>query len=388
MPWSVRPPRFGRGWVVGPDAGALRARWARLVGAADEAERAALFRPSRARTLHTSVPQLPGQATSTARLAREHGPCPEPVRIAHGPFDQQWLIPDHRVIDAARPELWRVADDRQIHVVEAGGPDPDPVLTFSALLPDGHSPAGRPGLIRPFYRRPGGREPNLAPGLLGHLAERLGHPVSAEDFLAWTAAAHRGAPCAVPLTADLETWETGVELGRRALWLHTRGAHSGERPRMPGGRRPYVRAALPERGLPDTIGYDPDEAALHLGAGRISPVPRAAWECHAGGVRVLEAWFERRTARGEPDTLEAVGAPAGWPRAWTSELLELITVLALLAELRPARQALADRVAGGPVVGPEELRAAGVLPVAAAARRPASVLDHQEEGPEGQFALL
>ncbi|MYW12847.1 DNA methyltransferase, partial [Streptomyces sp. SID2563] len=42
----------------------------------------------------------------------------------------------------------------------------------------------------------------------------------------------------------------------------------------------------------------------------------------------------------------------------------------------------------GPGSGEDELRAAGVLPVGAAARRPASVLDHQEEGPDGQFALL
>lgn len=34
------------------------------------------------------------------------------------------------------------------------------------------------------------------------------------------------------------------------------------------------------------------------------------------------------------------------------------------------------------------LRAAGVLPPPSACRRPASVLDHQEEGPEGQFMLL
>lgn len=34
------------------------------------------------------------------------------------------------------------------------------------------------------------------------------------------------------------------------------------------------------------------------------------------------------------------------------------------------------------------LRDAEVLPVPAARRRPASVLDHQEEGPEGQFTLL
>lgn len=387
MPWAVGPLRLGRAWVMGPDAASLRARWERLTRAEDEAARAALFRPTRARTPHSSVPQLPGQTTSTARLAREDGPCPEPVRIAHGPFDQQWLIPDHRLIDAARPELWRVADDRQIHVVEASGPDPDPVLTFSALLPDGHSPAGRPGRIRPLYRRPGGREPNLAPGLLDHLTARLGRPVTAEDVLAWTAATARGAPCAVPLTADPELWEAGVELGRRALWLHTRGAHSGERPRMPGGRRPYVRAALPSSGLPGSLDYDPEEEALLLGEGRVSPVPRAAWDFQAGGVRVLETWFEQRTAAREPGTLEAIG-PAGWPSGWTSELLELITVLALLAELRPELRALADRVADGAPIDAAELRGAGVLPVPGAARRPASVLDHHEEGPEGQFALL
>ncbi len=393
MPWSVGPLRLGRAWVVAPDAASLTARWERLVATGDEAGRAALFRPSRARTLHTSVAQLPGQRTSTARLIRADGPCPEPVRMGCGPFDQQWLIPDHRLIDAARPELWRVADDRQIHVVEAGagpgaGAGDEPVLTFSAPLPDGWSAAGRPGRIRPLYRRPGGLEPNVAPGLLDHLGGRLGRAVPAEDLLAWTAAVAHATPCAVPLTADPEVWAQGVELGRRVLWLHTRGAHSGERPRMPGGQRPYVRAALPARGLPDSLDYDPEAGALHLGEGRISPVPRGAWEFHAQGVRVLESWFERRTARGEPGTLEAV-VPAVWPSAWTSELLELITVLALLAELRPRHRELAARLRdGAPLITAAELRAAGVLPVPAACRRPASVLDHHEEGPEGQFALL
>lgn len=116
-------------------------------------------------------------------------------------------------------------------------------------------------------------------------------------------------------------------------------------------------------------------------------MPRAAWEFRAGGVRVLETWFERRTAPHEPGTLEAVG-PARWPSAWTSELLELITVLALLAELRPELRALADRLADAALIDAAELREAGVLPVPRAARRPASVLDHHEEGPEGQFALL
>ena len=389
MPWSAAPLRLGRGWVMAPDAASLRARWETLVRRAGEAEREALFGATRSRTLHSAVAQLPGHAAPTGRLAREDGPCPEPVRVLHGPYDHQWLIPDHRLIDAARPEVWRVADERQVFVVEQGfvPQAPGPALTLTALLPDGRSPAGRPGRIRPLYRRPGGREPNLAPGLAEALAARLGVAVPAEDVLAWIAAAARRDPagCAVPLTASAEVWADGVALGRESLRIHTRGARGGERPRLPGGRRPYVRAPLPPR--PDAPRYEAEEEALWVGEGRIAPVPRAAWEFEVNGVRVLESWFEARIAPGPAGTLEAV-RPAVWPQEWTSDLLELITTLALLDALEPRRRALAARLRGAPSVGVAELREAGVLPVAAAARRPASVLDHQEEGPEGQFALL
>ncbi|WNI25621.1 type ISP restriction/modification enzyme [Streptomyces sp. ITFR-16] len=384
MPWSVRPLRTGRPWVTAPDAASLRARWERLVGASGE-EREQLFAPTRARTQQTPVAALPGQHGATGRFARETGPCPEPVRILHGPFDEQWLLPDHRLIDVARPELWRVADGHQLFAVEHGPVprDPGPAVSVTALLPDGHSPAGRPGRVRPLYRRPGGLEPNLSPGLLALLRARHGESVGAESVLAWILAAGRPSPagCEVPLPADTARWSAGVELGRELLRLQLRGARGGERPRLPGGRRPYVRAAVPP--APASLAYDPEERALTLGSGRISPVPEGAWEFRVSGVRMLELWFERRTAVPGTDGLESV-RPRVWPQEWTSELLELITLLALLAELRPAQDALAD----GPEIGADELRAAGVLPVADAARRPASVLDHQEEGPDGQFALL
>ncbi|MEU9123015.1 type ISP restriction/modification enzyme [Streptomyces sp. NPDC048506] len=408
MPWSVAPLRLGRSWVMAPDPATLRARWRALVDAADATDRERLFRPSRARTLHSAVAQLPGQATPTGRLYRADGPCPEPVRILHGPFDQQWLLPDHRLIDTARPELWRVADERQLYAVESAPlPQPSgPPVVGSALLPDGRSPAGRPGRIHPLYRRPGGQEPNLAPGLLALLARRLDRPVAPTGLLAWAVAVAQHSPdgVVVPLTADPELWERGVGLGERLLWLTTRGGYapgpgrpspgSGDRPRMPGGRRPYVRAALPARGLPADLGYDPEEEALLLGGGRIAPVPVGAWDFCAGGVRVLAAWFARR-AGGPADGAEPAEAgslaalrPVDWPQEWTSELLELITVLALLAELEPQRVALGARTADGRQLDRTELRAAGVLPAPLSARRPASVLDHHEEGPEGQFALL
>ncbi|MFE3827625.1 type ISP restriction/modification enzyme [Streptomyces sp. NPDC059092] len=397
MPWSTPPLRLGRPWVLAPDSGSLTARWDRLVRAGD-AEREALFGATRARTPRSAVAALPGQATGTGRFARETGRCPEPLRVAHGPFDEQWLIPDHRLIDAARPELWRVADARQIFAVEQGyvpkagaaQAGMEPALLVSAVLPDGHSPAGRPGRIRPLYRRPGGREPNLAPGLTELLAARLGREVGAEDVLAWAVAAAVPSPagCVVPLTADPGVWATGVELGRRMTGIQLRGARGGERPRLPGGRRPYVRAAVPDR--PESLTYDAADEALGVGTGRISPVPAEAWDFTVGGVRVLELWFERRARRAdppEPGTLEAI-RPAGWPQEWTSELLELITVLALLAEVRPLRRRLLAEAAAAAAVGRAELRTAGVLPVRAAARRPASVLDHHEEGPDGQFALV
>ncbi|MYZ36111.1 type ISP restriction/modification enzyme, partial [Streptomyces sp. MnatMP-M17] len=190
LPWSTAPLRFGRAWILAPDQPSLTARWDRLM-AAEGAERETLFGPSRARTPHSAVAALPGGATGTGRFVRESGRCPVPRRVLHGPFDEQWLIPDHRLIDAARPELWRVADDHQLFAVEQGYvPQADgPALLVSALLPDGRSPAGRPGRIRPLYRRPGGIEPNVTPGLLALLSARYGHDVTAEELLAWAVAA-------------------------------------------------------------------------------------------------------------------------------------------------------------------------------------------------------
>ncbi|MFJ8200336.1 type ISP restriction/modification enzyme [Streptomyces sp. NPDC096152] len=376
MPWSVAPPRLGRGWPAAPDAACLKTRWDALLKA-DGPGRESLFEPTRSRTAHTAVGQLPGQSGGTGRLIRATGPCAEPVRVLRGAFDEQWLIPDHRLIDAARPELWRVADAAQIFAVETGaapGAAGPPLLATSLL------PLLRPGRVRPLFRRPGGAEPNLAPGLSAHLAARLGHSPAPVDVLAWILATVRPGPdgLAVPLTSDPELWSAALEVGRRTLWLMRR---DGERPKLPGGRRPYVRAPLPPRPL--TLRYDRDEETLHLDEGRISPVPPGAWDFEVGQVRVLEQWFAARTEEAEPGTLAAI-RPAVWPQAWTSELLELITVLALLAELGPRREALEP---ASPITA-AELRAAGVLPVPVAARRPASVLDHHEEGPEGQFALL
>ncbi|SOD87695.1 type ISP restriction/modification enzyme [Streptomyces sp. Ag109_G2-15] len=369
MPWSVAPLRPGRAWPTAPEAASLKARWDALLKA-EGPDREALFEPTRSRTLQSAVGQLPGQPTGTERLARAEGPCAEPVRVLAAPFDEQWLIPDHRLIDTARPELWRVADEHQVFVVETAE-DAAPLLATSLL------PTLRTGRIRPLYRRPDGTEPNLAPGLLDHLSDRLGTRPAPPDVLAWILATVRP-DLTVPLTEDTELWSRGVQLGHRMLWLMRR---DGERPKLPGGRRPYVRAPLPT--LPATLDYDRDEETLHLDEGRISPVPPEAWDYAVSGARVLETWFTTRTTPPEPGTLAAI-RPATWPQPRTSELLELITILSLLAELRPQRADLNPTS----TITATDLRQAAVLPPPDSSHRPASVLNHHEEGPEGQFALL
>ncbi|NEA41392.1 hypothetical protein G3I42_19430, partial [Streptomyces sp. SID11385] len=162
------------------------------------------------------------------------------------------------------------------------------------------------------------------------------------------------------------------------------------RPRLPGGRRPWVRETLelsPGGALP-ALSYEPEDEALRVGeAGVLAPVAPVAWEAHSEGERVLVRWFRARV--GDP-TAKGLAAlvPRVWPREWTSDLLALLTDLTLHAE-RAARCAEFVAAGGrGERIGAAELRSAGVLPVPPAARRPATVLETREEGPEGQFALL
>ncbi|WP_336028817.1 type ISP restriction/modification enzyme [Geodermatophilus sp. FMUSA9-8] len=391
--WHSPGVKPNRTWVYAPLADTLHDRWRTLVTAPD-AEKPALFRESRDATLTRAKPGLPGFPHPARPVADEGGACLSPVPVAYRSFDVQYLVPDDRILSTPRTDLWRVRGDHQLYITELHSEAirPGPALTFTAHTPDNdHYKGSAGGRVLPLYASSGTDRPNVAPGLLELLGESLGAPVAPEDLVAYVAAvtAHpaftarfaedlRTPGIRVPLTADSEVWSTAVAIGRRVLWLHTRGERmadaSAGRPAGPPRNpdevaRPKVLVAIPDtsEGMPDDISYDPVTRVLCIGAGRIGPVAPAVWEYQVSGMHVLRKWFGYRRAtrpktRGEQSALDDL-RPTSWPAAYTTDLLQLLEVLTLVTGMEPEQAQVLDLVMAGPRISVATLTAAGVLPV-------------------------
>jgi hypothetical protein len=310
------------------------------------------------------------------------------------------MIYDFRVLDRPRPPLWFVRGDSQVYVTEqhAHAIESGPGLTFTSLVPGVHHFNGRGGRVLPLYRDQDAQHPNLTPGLLTELRRHLATPVAAPDVLAYIAAvtAHPGYTrrfaaqlrtpgIRIPLTKDIDIWNEAVETGRTVLWLHTYGERYADLaagrpsgpPMLAKQRRPMVIATIPATSdhMPDEIDFDEATETLLVGDGQISPVSRSVWEYEVSGMRIVRKWFDYR--KRNPRTkwsspLDEIVA-ASWPARFTTELLELLNVLAWCVELEPRQAVLLDRICAGPLITADELQAANVFPVPGRARKPPAV---------------
>ncbi|MGW3410976.1 type ISP restriction/modification enzyme [Streptomyces sp. NPDC000888] len=396
MPWSSRGVTPGRVWVYAPDEATLRKRWRIFLGA-DPSERRKLFGEARDRTIDSRVTPLAGTTGYDATpLRQERRPQPDPVQVGYRSFDRQLILPDHRLMVVARPDLWRVRGDHQVFTVEQNAHPvvSGPALVFSALIPDMHYFNGRSGCARPLYRDAQGESPNIAPALLDVLSRRLATPVTPEDFLAYIAGvvSHpsyterfredlEDPGVRIPLTGDVRLWDRAVRLGRRVLWLHTYGdrfvdqaeGRTRETLRLPSGR-PRCAVEIPdtEEGMPQALRYEPEEQRLWIGSGCIAPVPPSTREYQVSGMNVLDKWFGYR--RKEPAgkrrlELDHVVARR-WSPDWTTELLTLLNILGLLVQEEPAQREVLEAVCSGPLISVQDLTEEGVLPVPRHALKP------------------
>jgi len=331
------------------------------------------------------------------------------MRVGYRSFDRQWVIVDARALDRPRPELWEARIPGQVFVVEqhAEAIEDGPGLVFSALIPDMHLFNNRGGRTLPYLNPDG--SPNLAPGLVTALSQSLGHPVAAADVLAYVAgvvshptftrtfADELTTPgIRIPLTTDPGLWAQAVALGEQVIWLHTYGEEfvSAGRPacsvRYPTGdpRQPMSLTAI--TAMPTAMTYETERAVILLGSGELGPVSPAVWEYAVGGKNVLKSWINyRKAVPGGKKTspLDYMHVEA-WDPDWTTELIDLLTVLTRLVELEDAQADLLGRVVAGPIHSMESLRAAGVRwPSTAAERKPRRSLGNTDAGKQPAFEL-
>jgi predicted helicase len=385
MPWYSPGVFPTRTWVYAPSREILERRWQLLVTETDPAAQAELFKEGRDATLTKGKVALPGTDTHRGEGAvrEDRTTVPAPVRVGYRALDRQWVLPDARLMDMPRRDLWAARIPGQVFVIEQhrehveGGPG----LIFSSLMPDFHAFNGRGGRTFPFLHPDGSS--NFTDRLAPTLSAQLQVDVAPEDVLAYVAGvtAHPGFTetfadelttpgVRIPITGDPGLWTEAVGLGRRVIWLHSYGeAYADADARRPAGdvrlptddpRRPL--ATQPVTTMPQAISFDADHGQVHLGDGIWEPVTTAVWEYAIGGRNVVKSWFNYRKAnpggrRSSP--LDDVHAES-WPASWTSEFTDLLSVLVQLTELETDQEDLLQRIVAGPVLSMADLEKAGV----------------------------
>lgn len=400
----------GRTWIIAPDAEALQRRWQKLINAPAE-EKETLFHPHLLKdglgdrhTKRVVKIALAGFEPRPTPIADEAGACVPPVRYGFRSFDRQWIIPDNRLINRPNPELWEVRSEQQVFITAPSDrtPTAGPALTFTALVPDLHHYNGRGGRAFPLWRDADASVPSVRPKLLNFLAEKYGAPITGEDVMAYIAAvaAHPAFTARfqddlstpglrIPLTANAKTFSEAVELGRTVIWLHTFGERMADvaqgrpagPPRLPIAQRPHIPkdGAIPEDpdAMPDTINYDATQKRLLIGRGYVDNVEPAVWSYEVSGKRVLLQWFSYRKKNRErpligdrrpPSPLGNI-QPDHWLAEYTTELLNVLNVLAWLVTLEPAQAALLEKICAGSTVSAQELKVAGAFDLPEQARR-------------------
>jgi hypothetical protein len=123
--------------------------------------------------------------------------------------------------------------------------------------------------------------------------------------------------------------------------------------------------------FPDTLNYESAKRQLLVGHGYIESVPAQVWAYEISGKHVLTQWFSYRKLNRErpvvgdrrpPSELNNI-KPNHWLPEYTTELLNVLNVLALLVELEHSQADLLDRICAGQLLSHETLTAANALAV-------------------------
>ncbi len=254
-------------------------------------------------------------------------------------------------------------------------------ISITSLVPDlDHYKGSFGGRVFALWKDSAATKTNVSTVATKAFSTAFGCEVDPVDIFAYTAgvlahpaftAAHRDdlirPGLRVPMTADKKLFDRAVALGRDVIWLHTFGERMNDgkpagEPRLPRDRQPTIPAAHPIRtdpdNFPDTLAYDAEGQVMSIGSGRIENVPPEVWEYEVSGKNVLRQWFSYRKKdrtrpvigdKRPPSDLNKIQSDR-WLPEYTSELINVLNVLAMLVELEPAQAALLAKIEDGPLI--------------------------------------
>ena len=239
----------------------------------------------------------------------------------------------------------------------------------------------------PLWQDAAATKSNIAAAALALLSKTYGVTIDPVDVFAYVAALLASPAYTatfrsdlvrpglrVPLTADAVVFAEAAALGREVVWLHTFGERFADGrpagpPRLPKNRAPAIPrgGAIPQTAadFPDSLDYDPSTRRLKVGKGFVDNVPPAVWAYAISGKPVLRQWFSYRRKtrerpqigdRRKPSPLGDI-QPDHWLPEYTSELINVLNVLAMLVELEPKQAELLTRICDGPLIAASRLKA-------------------------------
>ncbi|QNV40261.1 N-6 DNA methylase [Rothia amarae] len=396
--WQSPGIKPNKTWVYAPHPDVLEFRWNELADEADKVLREEKFRETRDSSLYKGKKPLPGTDTQQGtenplNQVFDHEidrSISKVVQVAYRSFDRQNIIADSRVLATPRPNLWAARSAQQIFVVEqhAHFPKAGPGLMMSALIPDMDMFNNRGGRAHPLFHPDG--SPNIVPELSSELSELLGLELTDSDILYYLAGltAHPGyvetfeeelqeAGIRIPLSARADLWEELIALGKNIVWLHTYGERgeplegisslketAGEYS-MPVYQENMV--SMPEKKPTWLVKLTKDgkeyENALQFGTAIWSNVDQRVFEYTVGGVNVIGSWAGYRLKKplGKKTSPLNDIVQGTWPREWSREFSELLSVLTHLVNLEEQQKKLLTKVLANPLFLREKLEEQGVV---------------------------
>ena len=375
FPWSHSGCQLKRTWPIAENRNTLERRWRELLKAVPWNRQSLLKETGYRKTKSTPLALLQVGVRLPPISDLDQGESPEGLeQYGYRSFDRQWIVADHRLIDRARPDLWRVRGSRQVFLTTLTSTKlgRGPVVTATPYVPDLHHFRGSYGAkdVMPLFRDAAANEENVTPDLLAKLSETLGGEITAQDLLAYVYSlgatpafserfdkelAEQAGPIHVPITADLALFQRAVTLGRDLLWWHTWGERfrPSSQARLPEGQ---AREVAPVGGMPDSFSYDPDAQHLTVGTGIFDPVSQAAWDFEVSGLQVLRSWLgyrmKKRKGRKSSPVLDGI-RPTRWTQ--TNELLLLLSIIEHTIQVTPQAAELLNEIVTNPLIPTSDL---------------------------------